>query len=456
MGTAETTKVALLGFGTIGAGVARLLIEQNARITRRVGRPVTLARIVDTDLVRDRGIAVPEGVLTDDIESVISDPGISVAIELIGGIEPARTFILRLLEAGKDVVTANKALLATHGPELFAAARTHGRTIAFEAAVGGGIPIIAGIGQTLTANRIRSIRGILNGTCNYILSAMAERDASYADALAEAQRLGYAEANPFMDVSASDATQKLAILSQLAFGATIDWTTIPRVGIDSVDVADIRCARELGYTIRLIASARQHDDGLELLVAPTLLRRGTPLAHISEAFNAVQIVGDAVGPVLFHGKGAGQMPTASAVVADLIDTLLGRTRLTFDALNLWNNNEGGRQGLDDPEMPATLRPAEHSTGRFYLRFQVEDRPGVLSQITTILGESEISVASVIQREVPEKDMAPATAAGENAVTVPLIVMTHAANVAAVEAAISRINSLECVGENCIAMRVMDE
>ena len=447
---ASTAKVAILGFGTIGSGVAKLLIEQNARIARRVGRPVALAKIVDMDLTRDRGVSVPPGVLTNDVESMIGDPSISVAIELIGGIEPARTFVLRLLEAGKDVVTANKALLATHGAELFAAARKAGRTIAFEAAVGGGIPIIAGLGQSLAANRILSIRGILNGTCNYILSAMAEKGSSYSDSLAEAQRLGYAEANPSMDVSASDATQKLAILAQLAFGAAIDWKEIPRVGIDTVDVADIRCAKELGYTIRLITSARQYDDGLELFVAPTLLRRGTPLAHISEAFNAIHVVGDAVGPVLFYGKGAGQMPTASAVTADVIDTLLGRTRMTFDALHLWADDTTGLVGgLSDSSQAIGLRPAEHSMGRFYLRFQVDDRPGVLSQITTILGEGGISVASVLQREIS----AGTTDASEG---VPLIVMTHVANVAAINSALAKLNSLRCMRRDCVLMRVLDE
>lgn len=434
----ETAKIALLGFGTIGSGVAKLLIEQNARIAQRVGRPVTLAKIVDMDLTRDRGVAVPDGVLTSDIETVFNDPSISIVIELFGGTEPARTFVLRALASGKSVVTANKALLATHGPELFAAARKYGQTIAFEASVGGGIPIIAGIGQNLAANQILSIRGILNGTCNYILSAMEERDAAYADALADAQRLGYAEANPSMDVSASDAAQKLAILAQLAFGAKIDWQTIPRVGIDTVDVADIRCARELGYTIRLIASARLYDNGLELLVAPTLLRRGMPLAHISEAFNAVHVIGDAVGPVLFYGKGAGQMPTASAVTADVIDTILGRARITFDALNLWPDGVTGAVPLRDPTL---------SSGRFYLHFQVEDQPGVLSQITSVLGARGISVASVLQREE--------TAAGETDRTVPLIVMTHEANVAAVSDAIATINAFHCVRGECVSLRVLD-
>ena len=436
----ETAKIALLGFGTIGSGVAKLLIEQNARIAQRVGRPVTLAKIVDMDLTRDRGVAVPEGVLTNDIETVFNDPSISIVIELFGGTEPARTFVLRALASGKSVVTANKALLATHGPELFAAARKYGQTIAFEASVGGGIPIIAGIGQCLAANQILSIRGILNGTCNYILSAMEERDAAYADALADAQRLGYAEANPSMDVSASDATQKLAILAQLAFGAKIDWKMIPRVGIDTVDVADIRCARELGYTIRLIASARLYDDGLELLVAPTLLRRGMPLAHISEAFNAVHVIGDAVGPVLFYGKGAGQMPTASAVTADVIDTILGRTRITFDALDLWPDGVTQSVPLRDPTL---------SSGRFYLHFQVEDQPGVLSQITTVLGQRGISVASVLQRE---EAAANGTGTGR---TVPLIVMTHEANVAAVSEAISTINAFHCVRGECVSLRVLD-
>ncbi|MEN6451922.1 MAG: homoserine dehydrogenase, partial [Thermoguttaceae bacterium] len=266
----DVVKVAIVGFGTIGSGVAKLLLERGDRLARHAGKRVELVRVVDPDLKRPRNLVLPPGLLTPDLTQVTDDPEITVVIELVGGLEPARSIMLKLLGSGKDVITANKALLAEHGPELFAAARRAGRTIAFEAAVGGGIPIIAAITQCLAANQIQSVHGILNSTSNFILSQMDENDSEYEAALAEAQQRGYAEANPTMDIHGSDAAQKLAILAHLAFGARVNWRQIPRVGIDMVDVADLRYAKELGYSVKLVAAAELVTVGLEMHVSPTL------------------------------------------------------------------------------------------------------------------------------------------------------------------------------------------
>jgi len=283
----NSAKVAIVGFGTIGSGVARLLLERGQRIARHAGRPVELARVVDTDLGRARGVDLPEGLLTDDLSAVIDDPEITAVVQVVGGLEPARSIMLRLLEGGKDVITANKALLAEHGPELFDQARRLGRSIAFEAAVAGGIPIIAAISECLTANQIQQIHAILNGTSNFILNEMDEKGSDYAATVAEAQRRGYAEADPTMDVNGSDAAQKLAILAHLAFGARVNWHNIPRTGIDTVEVADMRYAKELGYNVKLLAVANLVSEGLELHVSPTLVRQGTPLAEVRGAYNAI-------------------------------------------------------------------------------------------------------------------------------------------------------------------------
>ena len=430
----QTAKVAIVGLGTIGTGAARLLLEQTERIGRSVGRPVELVKIVDKDLDRSRDISLPEGLLTDKLDDVTGSAEITAVIQLIGGLEPARSIMLELLESGKDVITANKALLAEHGPELFDRARQLGRSIAFEAAVAGGIPVISAIGQCLTANQIESIHAILNGTSNFILTQMEERGTDYAASVAEAQRLGYAEADPTMDVDGSDAAQKLAILAQLGFGARLAWRDIPRTGIDTVEVADLKYADELGYSIKLLAVADLVPEGLELHVSPTLVRHHSPLAEVRGAYNAIRVRGDAVGRVFFQGLGAGQMPTASAVIADLIDTLLGRAAITFRTLGLWSA---------DREAPVAARDPAAVPGRFYLRFNVEDRPGVLSEIAGILGQEQISIASVIQHETEE---------GTDG-AVPLVIMTHLAPEGAMSKAIGLIDELSCVRPGTLRMRV---
>lgn len=432
----NTTKVAIIGFGTIGSGVAKLLLEHGDRISRQAGQKIELVQIVDPDTTRSRNITLPPGMLTSDLSKVLNNPEIKVVVQLIGGLEPDRTIMLKVLESGKNIVTANKALLAEHGPELFDRARELGRTIAFEAAVAGGIPIIAAINQSLTANQILSIHAILNGTSNFILTQMEDHDSSYADALAQAQKHGYAEANPAMDVNGSDAAQKLAILAHLAFGARVHWKDIPRTGIDTVDVADMRYAKELGYSIKLLAVAELVPEGLELHVSPTLVQHRSPLAQVQGAYNAVRVVGDAVGRVFFHGLGAGQSPTASACMADVIDTILGRTAITFKTLDLWSPRR---------EAAVSLRDPDSVPGRFYLRFNVDDRPGVMAEIAGILGRQKISIASLIQHETAE--------AAEG--IVPLVIMTHTATEGAMRQAMETINCLASVHPGSVRMRVRD-
>ena len=432
----EKTNVAIVGLGTVGSGVARLLLDHGDRTARHAGRTLWLKKAVVRNLAKRRDVDLPDGVLTDSIQEVIDDPEIEVVAQLIGGLEPARTVMLQLMEAGKDIVTANKALLAEHGPELFTRAQQLGRSIAFEAAVAGGIPIVANISQCLSANQIRSLEGILNGTSNFIVSQMDEYGTEYEAVVAEAQRRGYAEADPSMDVDGTDAAQKLAILSHLAFGATADWTEIPKVGIDGLDPDDLRYAKELGYRIKLLAVANLAEDGLELSVAPTLVRIGTPLAEVRDAFNAIRVAGDAVGPVFYHGLGAGQMPTASAVVADMIDTAVGRTKITFRTLRYFSNDQ-------PPRVP--LRDAETLTGRYYLRLPAANHPGTLAAIGNVLSECGISIASVIQHESSDGD--------RQLDPVPLVIMTHEATEGAARKATVQIQSLPCVSGPVVRFRV---
>ena len=432
----EKTRVAIVGMGTVGTGVARLLLDHGDRLARHAGRVLWLEKATVRDLSKARNIRLPDGILTGDLQAILSNPEIEVVAMLVGGLEPARTYMLQLLEAGKDVVTANKAVLAEHGEELFDRARALGRTIAFEASVGGGIPIIANISQCFSANQILSLRGILNGTSNYIISQMDEQGADYAVALKHAQELGYAEADPTMDVDGSDAAQKLAILAHLAFGVRVKWREIYRRGLEAFQLADLKYAAELGYRIKLIATAHLQENGLELHVSPTLIRRGRPLAEVRGAYNAVTVVGDAVGDMFFHGQGAGQMPTASAVVADMIDTAAGRTDITFRRLELWS----------DRESKIGLLPYEQTLSRYYMRFFVADEPGVLSQITGILGKHGISIASIIQHE-PTSQFQPRQ--------VPLVIMTHEANEKAASLANEEIRKLESVSQESVKLRVME-
>ena len=428
----NTTKVAIVGLGTVGGGVARLLTEAGDRLARHAGSRLELAKVVVRDLDKPRSVDLPAGIVTTDLAEITGDAEITAVCQLVGGIEPARSIMLELLESGKDVITANKALLAEHGPELFDRARALGRSIAFEASVAGGIPIITNIGQCLSANGIESLHGILNGTSNFILTQMEQSGADYAEALAEAQQRGYAEADPSMDVDGSDAAQKLAILSHLAFGSRVEWRDIPCSGIDGLDTADMQYASELGYRIKLLAVAETTPDGLELHVSPTLVKHGTPMADVHSVYNAVRVVGDAVGNVFFQGHGAGEMPTASAVVADLVDTVAGRSKITFERLELWSERTSR----------VSARDFDKVLSRYYLRMNVSDRPAVLSEVTSVLGKHGVSIASIIQHEGRD---------GER--RVPLVFMTHEATEGATRQAVEEIDQLDCVGPPSIRMRV---
>jgi homoserine dehydrogenase len=432
----EPLNIALIGCGTVGGGVAKLLLGQPERLAARAGRPLALRRVVVRDVHKPRAVALPRELLTTDLHEVIRDQQIHVAAELVGGVDWARRAVLSLLEAGKDVVTANKALLAQHGAEVFDAARRHGRAVAFEASVAGGVPIIAALAQSLAANQILSLQGILNGTSNFILTSMTENGVSYADALAEAQRRGYAEADPTLDVDGTDAAHKLAILAQIAFGVAVPLSAIERRGVAGIDALDIRYAGELGYVIKLLAETWLSENQLALHVSPVLLRRYAPLAQVRGAYNAVYVSGDVVGDTLFYGRGAGAMPTASAVTADLIDLAIGRTQRTFQTLRLWTPN-GVR---------AKLRPAATVRSRFYLRLLVDDKPGVLAAAAGVLAKHEVSIASVIQHEAPDE--------AEGA-RVQMVILTHTAPTGAFRAAAAEMDRLACVAAPAVYFPVAD-
>lgn len=414
--------VGILGLGTVGQGVARILRDSSDLLEQRVGRAVRVAAASVRDLQKPREF-LPVGVsLTDDPMEVLTNPEVDIVFESMGGIEPAKSLILKALRLGKHVVTANKALLADHGTEIFEAARVAERAVCFEAAVAGGIPIIQAVHLGLAANRIQSISAILNGTCNFILTAMTRDGKAYADVLAEAQRLGYAEADPTMDVDGTDTAHKLSVLVQIAFGQTVGTERISRRGIDRLEAADIRFAGEMGYVVKLLAKARCRPDGLELRVSPTLVAKGSQLAEISDSYNAVKVVGDAVGETLFAGRGAGMMPTASAMVSDLIGIAIepkSRIRATAE---LWKSNAGEAR---------LICPDAHKT-RAYLRFHIPDKPGQLAHLARILGEHGISIASVIQHEPMESQ-------GEE-IFVPLIIMTHEATCGAIRKAIEDVQA----------------
>jgi homoserine dehydrogenase len=440
----EPFGIALIGCGTVGSGVAKLLLQHPDRLAARAGRRLELRRIIVSDARKPRDVDLPAHLISTDLRQVLDDPSVQAAVEVVGGINWARQAVLDLLAAGKHVVTANKALLATCGAEVFDAGRRHGRAIAFEASVGGGIPIIGALSQGLAANQILSLQGILNGTCNFILTGMTEQGRGYAEVLADAQRRGYAEADPTMDVDGTDTAHKLAILVQIAFGVSMPLASIPRRGISGIDQLDIRFAGELGYTIKLLAEAwlepaNGHDEAggkLALHVAPVLLRRTAPLAQVRDAYNAIFVLGDAVDNTLYYGRGAGQMPTASAVVADLIDLAVGRAQQTFKTLRLWSGHN----------RDIALRDPRTVPSRFYLRLMVQDRPGALAEVTRALANHRISISSVIQHEALD---------GPEGEVVPLVIMTHTAPSGNFLATVAELDQLECVTAPSVYYHVGD-
>lgn len=422
---ASSLKIGMIGLGVVGTGVAKLLFEQQERLAKKAGRPLELTKIAVRDPSKPRDINIPDSIITSHWEDVVNDHSLDVVVELAGGTTWTKKAILDSLASGKHIVTANKALLATHGKEVFDCARKYNRCVAFEASVAGGIPIIGALTQGLAANKIIGLRGILNGTCNFILTSMSETGDSYQSALAEAQKLGFAEADPTMDVDGTDTAHKLAILVQIAFGQTVPFSAIDRVGIAGLNSIDIHFAHELGYGIKLLAEAWINDGKLAVHVSPVLLRMHSPLAQVRGAYNAIQVIGDAVGDTLHYGLGAGRMPTASSVVADIIDIAVGRAQNTFNSMNLWS----------DSSAVTPMLLSDDVNSRYYLRLLVEDKPGVLADVTRLLASHQISIASIIQHE----------AQGENANgKVQLVIMTHLSKCGKFKAAAKELTRLDCV------------
>jgi homoserine dehydrogenase len=431
-------RLGLLGLGTVGAGVVKLLDAQRATLEERAGCRLALGAIADLDVTRPReGLDLTRLPMTTDAGRVLDDPAIDVVIELVGGLEPARSFILKALAAGKHVVTANKALLAHHGAELYDEARRRGVTLAFEAAVAGGIPLIRAVKEGLVANRILSLFGIVNGTSNYILSKMTDEGLDFSSVLKEAQAQGYAEADPTLDVEGLDSAHKLQILVTLAFRTSIELKDIHTEGITRVTQADIAYARELGYRIKLLAIAKAGGDGpsgpgVEVRVHPTMIPARAPLAAVSGVFNAVFITGDAVGDLMFYGRGAGQLPTASAVWSDALE-IARRIAHDIPALGL--------------ELPAVgvgalpLRSIDTVRCSYYLRVMAQDKPGVLSRVAGILGQHDISIGSVLQKERAVRE------------AVPIVMMTHEARESDMRRALAAIDKLRDVAAPTTMIRV---
>jgi homoserine dehydrogenase len=434
--------VGLIGFGTIGTGVARVLRQNADVIEQRLGFPLRLVRIADLDTDRDRGVDLTGVRFDSDAEGLIEDPEVSIVVELIGGYDIARRLTLRALECGKHVVTANKALLALHGKELFEAARAASVDIAFEASVGGGIPVLRAIREGLNANRIESLYGIMNGTTNYVLTEMEKTGEAFDIVLKRAQDLGYAEADPTFDVDGVDAAHKLTLLAAMAFGVEFTFKEIPTEGIRGLLPLDFEAAKEFGYRIKLLGVAKRSEgpggeERIEARVQPTMIPRDSLLANVDGAMNAIAVQGDAVGPTLFYGAGAGEMPTASAVVGDLIELAREVRRGT-------SGRVAPLSYLPDALQPRPLVPLAELEGRLYLVFTAEDRPGVLGQITTILGEHGVSLASVIQQR------------SDGGIGVPVVALTHPAVEGAVRAALAEIDDMPEVLAPTRLVRIEEE
>lgn len=423
--------IGIIGFGTVGAGVADCLIKNGEVIAKRTGVKPVIRKIADLDIVRDRGVKVPQEVLTTDAMEAIET--CEVIVELVGGTTFAKTIILEALKRGKPVVTANKALLAKYGEELFAEAEKSGADIFYEASVGGGIPIIKSLREGLVGNRINKIYGILNGTCNYILTRMERDQADFKEVLADAQKLGYAEANPSLDIDGFDTAHKATIAASLAYGNWFGMDPVYVEGITEITLDEIKLTNELGYKIKLLAIIKQDEGNVEIRVHPTLIPKQSMLAKVDDVFNAVMVNGDFVGDTMFYGRGAGRNATASAVVADITDVCLNLTAGSsrripgFVAGNLYNK----------------VLPIDNVKSRYYLSLQVADEPGVLARITNILAAWNISISSVVQKERKGEE------------NVSLVILSHLSEEKSMKAAISEINALAEVRNNVKFIRIED-
>ena len=431
-------QVGLLGIGVVGSGTFSVLQRNQNEIQRRAGRGIEITMVADLDTARARAAVGPNVTVVNDARAVIANPDIDIVIELIGGYGIAKTLVLEAIAAGKHVVTANKALLAVHGTEIFAAASAKGVMVAFEAAVAGGIPIIKALREGLTANRIEWIAGIINGTTNFILSEMRSKGLDFDVVLKEAQRLGYAEADPTFDIEGVDAAHKATIMSAIAFGIPVQFDKAYVEGITKLSSQDIKYAEQLGYRIKLLGIAKRRPEGIELRVHPSLVPSKRLIANVEGAMNAVMVQGDAVGTTLYYGKGAGSEPTASAVIADLVDI----TRLhTADAAQRVPHLAFQPDSMSD----LRILPMADVVTSYYLRLRVADQTGVLAKVTGILAEADISIDAVLQREADE-------VSGEEANQTDLIILTHDCAEARMDAALARMQALPTVLQAIVRIR----
>lgn len=444
----EKITVGIIGFGTVGTGTAKILLEHGDILAERLGFDIVLKRIADKDTRRDRGIGLPEGALTPEADAVLNDPDIDIVVELVGGIHPAKDFILKAIRQKKHVVTANKALLATEGNEIFSEAGSYGVEVGFEASVAGGIPIIKVIREGLVANHLLAIYGIINGTSNYILTKMTDEKVEFSEALKDAQRLGYAEADPTFDIEGIDSAHKLTILSSLAYGIPLSFDAVYKEGITRITSQDIGFASELGYKVKLLAITKANppvpslpgggeggEVEIEMRVHPTMIPNEYMISKVDGVFNAVYVEGDAVGPTLYYGRGAGDMPTGSAVVADIVD--IGRNIICGGVRRVGGISEGSGSGRHYRK----IMKMEDIESMYYFRFSALDRPGVLSSISGILGKYNISIASVIQK------------GRRIGGSVPLVVLTHRAKERDVLNAVREIDNLPVVSDKTLFIRV---
>ncbi len=428
----RTSNIGLIGLGTVGSGVVEILLSHPPIFANRVDKRIELIAVSDRSIDKKSTIQFPNSVsVTQDFDEILNDPEIDVVVELIGGIHPAKEIVVKGLEKGKDIVTANKALLALHGSELFQIAQKNGRSISFEASVGSCIPVVASLRDSFIANKIEGIYGIVNGTTNYVLTKMTQEQVQYEEALKDAQAKGYAEKEPSTDVDGIDSAHKLTILARMGFNCDFNYNDVYVEGISNVELKDIYYAHELGYTLKLLAISKQRKNGLEIRVNPTLLPHDHPLSSVNGVFNAICIRGDAIGESMLYGQGAGKMPTASAVVSDLVDVSLGRAKITFESITPLSGNCKKIDVLDISMIKT----------RYYLRFSVIDKPGVLASITGILGNHNISISSVIQQDSRESEL------------VPLVMMTHIAEEGNLQRAIIEINNLDVVKGKTVFLRV---
>jgi len=433
----DKINIGLIGLGNIGTGVVKLLKQNEELIAQKLGAKLILKKIADIDITTSRGVKINKNMLTTNAREIIHDKDISIVIELMGGYEPARTFVLEAIAQGKHVVTANKALLATYGNEIFPAAQKKEVDIGFEASVGGTIPIIKTLKESLVANKINSLMGIMNGTCNFILTKMTDEGKMFDEVLKEAQKLGFAEADPTFDIEGIDTAHKMAIVLSLAYGKKVNLKDIYLEGITKISREDIAFAKELGYRIKLLAIAMLKNDAVEARIHPTMISSGHLLANVNRNYNAFHIVGDASGPVFLFGQGAGMMPTASAVFSDIIDIARNILKGITYRVPLRSIGETAMTSIK-------LIPMDDIETKYYFRFSAIDRPGVLSKISGILGENNISIATVIQK-----------ARGEGG-AVPIVMTTYRAQEKNVRQALKKIDKLNMVLDKTILIRIEDE